>query len=117
MHEEILILCFLKKFKSLMTNGGLFVIPRRENLEALAELGLTKKDREQIILSLTPQNFCKGPEADLDPSAGGYVWIFGHSYSGIEIYIKIKIDENVNPNLAKCISFHRATSPMCYKGI
>ena len=58
---------FLKEFKKIVVTGrGLDVIPRPENIKCLAELGLTKKNQREEILSLTPADYCEGPELDKD---------------------------------------------------
>ena len=58
---------FLKKFKEIASKGrGIDVIPRRENIEDLAQLGLTKKNRNEEIIKLSLADYCKGPEPDKD---------------------------------------------------
>lgn len=103
---------FLKEFKEIAVLSGIYVIPRRVNNEALIDLGLTKTDREIIILSLTPVNFCSGPEADRDQP--GEVWFFGRAIDGTEIYIKLKIAAINGGKIAKCLSFHRAQYSLKY---
>jgi hypothetical protein len=93
---------FLKRFKEGCACGKFTFIPRRPNLEAITSLGITLTDVKEIILGLTTDNYCRGPEADEDGSAGE-VWVFGTVVDGIEIYIKLKVDND----FAKCISFHQ----------
>ena len=57
---------FLKEFKKIVAVRGLYVIPRRENINALAELGLTKKNRQDEIMTLSVADYCAGPEPDRD---------------------------------------------------
>jgi len=57
---------FLMELKEIIVNRGLDVIPRRENIDALAELGLTRKNRVDEILTLSVEDYCAGPEPDKD---------------------------------------------------
>ena len=103
---------FLIQFKDIIDINGLYVAPRRKNNEALIELGLTKKQRKEIIMSLTPGNFCSGPEPDRDQP--GELWFFGKTDDTIEIYIKLKIAVVGGDKIAKCISFHKAEYGLNY---
>lgn len=89
------------------------VISRSANIKALAELGLTPKQRCDIILSLTSKDFVKGPVSD-QANLTGTIWIFGKRVNGTEIYIKLKMYNVKGRNYAKCISFHKATGPLKY---
>ena len=58
---------FLLQFKKIAAEGrGLDIVNRRENIEALAKLGLTKKNLREEILALSIENYCEGPEPDRD---------------------------------------------------
>lgn len=103
---------FLKEFKGIANSCGIYVIPRRENIDALLELNINKKIRKEEILSISVCDYCSGPEEDRD--GNGYVWIFGKSMGEIEIYIKLKIAETGNSKIAKCLSFHKATHRIPY---
>lgn len=103
---------FLKQFKYIANTRGIDVIPRKKNRLDLIALGITEKIRETIILSLTPDDFCKGPEPDRD--IPGDLWFFGKTENGDEIYIKLKIANINGTNIAKCISFHRADHKLKY---
>jgi hypothetical protein len=104
---------FLLQFKKIVTEGrGLDIVNRRENLEALAKLGLTKKNLREEILTLSIENYCEGPEPDRDRP--GNVWVFGKQLGSEEIYIKLKIAQVGKEKIAKCISFHAANFPLCY---
>lgn len=104
---------FLLQFKKIVTEGrGLDIVNRRENLEALANLGLTKKNLREEILTLSIENYCEGPEPDRDRP--GNVWVFGKQLGSEEIYIKLKIAQVGKEKIAKCISFHTANFPLCY---
>lgn len=104
---------FLKEYKHIATTKRkIDVIPRKENRDALIELGLTERNREDEILSLSLQDFCNGPEADRDRA--GVIWEFGKEINGKEVYIKLKIAETSAGKIAKCLSFHEARFPQCY---
>ena len=69
MHEEreTNIREFLKEFKKIMVKGrGLDIIPRRETMGALADLGLTKNNLKEEIMALSVEDYCEGPEPDRD---------------------------------------------------
>jgi hypothetical protein len=52
---------FLRVFKERAEKvGGVYVMDRVKNRDALLDLGLTKRQREEIILSLTPEDYCGG---------------------------------------------------------
>lgn len=108
---------FLKKFKKLVRQKGLKV-PRPKNYQALIDLGLTKKNRKNILLSLSAENYFKGPSNDKDRS--GKVWEFGVTNNEQEIYIKLKIaeyqliDELYTREEAICLSFHQAEYTINY---
>lgn len=102
---------FLREFKNLVTNGGLYVIQRDINQKGLIDLGLTKKLREHEILSLSLSDFCEGPCPDVNKP--GNIWIFGKEINGHEVYIKLKIVYS-KPNQAICLSFHKAANPLSY---
>lgn len=103
---------FLVEFKEIVINRGLDVIPRVENMEALAELGLTKKNRKNEILTLSVEDYCSGPEPD--DERPGHVWVFGKQINGVNVYIKLKIAQAGEKKIAKCLSFHAAKFPMCF---
>ncbi len=91
---------------------GLDIVSRRENIKALAALGLTKKNCKDEILSLSVSDYCKGPEPDKDKP--GNIWVFGKKIGGKEVYIKLKIAVVGKERVAKCISFHIANFPLSF---
>ncbi len=110
---KVVVALFLKEFKEIVTTGrGLDIIDRRENIKSLLELGFTKKHCREEILSLSVENYCDGPKPDIDRP--GMVWKFGKIIDGDEIYIKLKIAGADAQKLAKCISFHKANSPLSF---
>ncbi len=88
------------------------MINRAENQQSLADLGMTKENRKNLILSLTVQDYCSGPEADKDQP--GEIWVFGKAVGCQEVYIKLKIADTISMKIAKCISFHAARYPLNY---
>jgi hypothetical protein len=104
---------FLLEFKKAVTSAsGVYLVPREDSLATLQHLGLTKKNLEEILLSLSVADYCRGPEADRDRE--GQLWIFGKRLRGHEIYIKLKVAMVAGKKIAKCISFHVAKYPLSY---
>lgn len=104
---------FLKEFKKIASQDrGLDVVPRRENINSLAELGLTKKNRTEEIMNLSVTDYCEGPLPDRDRP--GEIWIFGKRIGGKEVYIKLKIAKAGKEKMAKCLSFHSAGYPLAF---
>jgi len=103
---------FLKEFKKTATLRGIDFIPRQENQLTMAELGLTKKNCRDEIMSLSVNDYCEGPVEDRDKP--GHVWIFGRVIEGREIYIKLKLAQVGKESIAKCLSFHAANFPLCF---
>ncbi len=103
---------FLMELKEIIVKRGLDVIPRRENIDALAELGLTRKNRVDEIFTLSVEDYCAGPEPDKDRP--GDLWIFGKQIGVGSVYIKLKIARIGEVKIAKCLSFHVAKYPLCF---
>jgi len=96
-----------------MSKGrGLDVVNRRENIDTLARMGLTKRNLKEEIMTLSVENYCQGPEPDRDKP--GVIWVFGKQIGAEEIYIKLKLAQVGSEKIAKCISFHAADFPLCY---
>jgi hypothetical protein len=104
---------FLVEFKGIMAKGrGLDIVNRRENIDTLAKMGLTKKNLIEEIMTLSVENYCQGPEPDRDRP--GAIWVFGKQIGAEEIYVKLKIAQVGKEKIAKCLSFHAANFPLCY---
>lgn len=103
---------FLKEFKQLVQEGGLYVVNRLDQQKSLAELGLTKEACTIDILGLSVTDYCKGPQPDKDRP--GDIWVFGKEIAEREVYIKLKIVQIGSHKIAKCISFHTAEQPLYY---
>jgi len=78
---------FLSEIKNLVIREGLIITDRVKNRDALLELGLTARQREEEILSLSVDDYCSGPHKD--ENKPGQYWIFGKLINGIEVYIKL----------------------------
>jgi len=111
--KRLHILNFLKDFKELMGQGQYWVKGHQKNLQALAELGLTERQREEYILSLSVEDYVAGPIRD-ELKPGDY-WVFGRNIGNIEVYIKLKLIQTRNDDeKAVCLSFHAAERPLKY---
>ncbi|MCI0618772.1 toxin, partial [bacterium] len=62
--QRLLVEAFLKALREAINKNGLHVIPRASNNQALLDLGLTPKLREEIILNFQCDNYAKGPLPD-----------------------------------------------------
>lgn len=101
---------FLDAFRESMARAkGLWVPNRGEKRGGLLALGITKAQRDEVVGSLTPEDYCQGPLPD--ETQTGDVWVFGKHVEGAEVYIKLKLTEDGTP---KCISFHPAERRMRY---
>lgn len=103
---------FLIEFKRIVSSHGPHIVQRLVNKDALLELGLTKENVKDEILSLSVADYCKGPEIDKD--IPGDIWVFGKTIDGKEVYIKLKIVEEGGKKIATCISFHPARYPLSF---
>lgn len=104
---------FLKEFTQYASVFGLVVAYREKNLKALQELGISADQREEIILSLKPEDYYRGPS--FDPSYQCDMWEFGKKipiYQG-DIYIKLSSRKMKNRKRV-CISFHPAEHAITY---
>jgi hypothetical protein len=91
---------FLTRVKQAIADPQKFVfIERDKNLRAAAKLGLIPRHE---VLSLSYEDYDRGPLPDTDRSRGGSVWEFFKEIDGVWIYIKLKLDDRG----CVCISFH-----------
>lgn len=88
------------------------IVPRPENIQCMAELGLTEKDQRSIILGLEVSDYCKGPVEDHDVK--GELWVFGKIVKEREVYIKIKLACFDIIKKVRIISFHFANEALCF---
>lgn len=92
---------FLLDFKRAIQAGRWSIVQRRA--EYAQETEMSVAGVKLILLSLTPDEYVKGPDADRD-RPGEYLWIF-HRQDGDRPYFYIKL--KVWQGRAKVISFHR----------
>jgi hypothetical protein len=104
---------FLEEFKELICEGKIWIKDRRDTLNTLSDLGYTLKNLEQILLSLTVEDYYAGPKIDIYKEGDSY-WEFGKAINAKEYYIKVKIDQGPRDERAVCFSFHRAELPLIF---
>lgn len=97
---------FLVKAKKLLSMGEYIMIPRRKNMQALAQLGFTIIDAKNEILDLATGDYYKGPKQDFDLNYPGDVWEFKKDVGNIQFYVKLKIEIIQGKEILKCLSFH-----------
>ena len=100
------IVAFLTNVKKLLAVGKYDFVPRRKNMQALAQHGLTITDAKNEILGLVVGDYYKGPKQDLDPNRPGDIWEFKKNVDGIQFYVKLKIVQENGGDILKCIGFH-----------
>ena len=101
------ITAFLSKVKNLLSAGKYDFVPRRKNMQALAQHGLTITDAKNEILGLVVSNYYKGPKQDLDPNRPGDIWEFKKDIDGMKFYVKLTIVQENGEDTLKCLGFHR----------
>lgn len=104
---------FLRIFKERAKFFGIVYVDNKpNNIDTLAALDITSKERDKYVLSLREEDYCQGPDKNDYPKQND-VWVFGKRIKKEEIYIKIFI--NALPNMANvCISFHIAKHKLTY---
>lgn len=99
-----------------IAQSSFFLVRKPKNVRTMLELGFTKANVIQEILSLTWLDYSEGP---LDShSYTDRIWIFGKEINCKEVYIKISISHYNDPGdpieTLYCISFHFAEKPLQY---
>jgi hypothetical protein len=98
------IMCFLHRVKTVVRRpGGFDLIPRKENMDVLAEYGLPRSFPREVVQGLSIRNYCY---TDNDVGRPVEIWVFGKEIEGIAFYIKIKLDLIDGRYIVKCLSFH-----------
>ena len=100
------IILFLERAKRLLSEGKYDFVPRRKNMQALAQHGLTIANAKEEILGLVVGDYYKGPKQDLDPDKPGDIWEFKKQIDGKQFYVKVKITQNNGEDILKCLGFH-----------
>jgi len=106
-HQVVLFLHLMKT----AANTRFVFVRRRENLEALARLGINRRHAQELVTRLTPVDYVKGPVPDHN-NPGLEMWIFGLQVTGSEVYVKLQVI--VDPTHCVCVSFHESERPMHY---
>lgn len=103
---------FLQELHQSIKIWGIFFVNRDKNaIQELADLGITAKMREEIVLQLTIEDYAQGPLPETQ-YGGKEMWVFGKIVKDQEIYIKLTIIEKTGG--AVCISFHKSEHPLEY---
>ena len=97
---------FLAKAKNLLVAGNYIFVPRKKNMQSLSDHRLSIADAKEEILGLVVGDYYKGPKPDLDQSQPGDVWEFKKVVAGEQFYVKLKIQERIEGEVLKCLSFH-----------
>ena len=100
---------FLNTFLPKFDIWGIFFIDRKKNDEAMAALGITPAQREDVIKKIETDDYIETID---DEVSFGDMWVFGKDFSGEELYIKISLGRP-NSNTI-CISFHKSEFPNKY---
>ncbi len=103
---------FLYQFKIKLDIWGIvFLDCREKNMNALADINITPRQRIEEVKSIQVEHYSEGPISDI-LNDYGEMWVFGKDIKGIETYIKITLGKLGYKTI--CISFHRAEHPMSY---
>tara|TARA_R110002074_G_scaffold31390_4_gene88120 strand:+ start:72 stop:452 length:381 start_codon:yes stop_codon:yes gene_type:complete len=110
MADKSIIKSFLQELKAIIKSLGIIFSNRPKNsIQNLADLSITAKMREEIILNLEVEDYSEGPLEETQ-QGGTEMWIFGKVIKGQQVYIKLTISKMTGG--AVCISFHKAEHPM-----
>ena len=110
MADKSVIKSFLQELKAIIKSLGIIFSNRPKNsIQNLADLSITAKMREEIILNLEVEDYSEGPLEETQ-QGGTEMWVFGKVIKGQQVYIKLTIS-NIT-GTAVCISFHKAEYPM-----
>lgn len=110
MADKSIVKSFLQELKQLIKVWGIIFSNRPKNsIQNLADLSITAKMREEIILNLEVKDYSDGP-LDETQQGGTEMWIFGKTIKNQQVYIKLTISKISGG--AICISFHKAEFPM-----
>ncbi len=106
---------FLKRVKRTLSqskaDSSRFVFANRDkNMTTQAALEYTREDVKRALLELSAEDYCRGPDRDVD--IAGEVWVFGKTIRGMDIYIKLKLAGDSHAEGVRLISFHTAESQL-----
>ncbi len=97
---------YLVQIKRLLSKGKYDFVPRRKNMQTLAQYGWTIADVKSEILGLVVDDYYKGPKQDHDLNRPGEIWEFKKNIDGRQFYVKVKIVKENGVDILKCLSFH-----------
>ena len=97
---------YLTEVKRLLSAGKYDFVPRRKNMQTLAQHGLTIADAKNEILGLVVGDYYKGPKQDFDPKRPGDIWEFKKQIDGMKFYVTVKIVQDNGEDILKCLAFH-----------
>jgi hypothetical protein len=107
---------FLSDFNAATRLGFTYWMIRPDDRQHLIDLNITQNQALEVIKSLTPDDYSKGPEPDdMDPN--GQIWVFGADIDGVEAYIKLTLkpdDKRRSVIWGLIWSFHPAEFPLRY---
>lgn len=110
MSDKSTVKSFLQELKQIIKTWEIFFINRpKNNVQDLADLGITANSRKEIVAQLEVEDYSEGPEPETQFN-GKELWVFGKTIKKQEIYIKLTISKITGG--AICISFHKAERPM-----
>lgn len=101
---------FLFRLKMILSQEGrLHFVDREKNVQSLARLGMLPAEVHRVLQELSVSDYSEGPLND-DRDRPLEWWVFGPSFCGTVLYIKIAIYS------ARCIcmSFHEAEHNLTY---
>lgn len=102
---------FLSEFQRLIEQNPWHFKYHKKNIDTLNRLGFTLIHCEQVLLSLTPDDYYGGPIPD--ENQNNNLWVFGVTVEGCLLYIKVKIHTRKDGSeIAYCVSFHDPEFPM-----
>lgn len=94
---------FLSLAKDYVGKDRFIFVPRRQNVEYMASVGMSMDDLKSVILSLGEADCFGGPEPDRDEQYGEWtVAKFSPEYEGESLYLKISV--RVTDERCKCLS-------------
>ena len=90
------------------------LVPRRENMDFVADLGFNLSAVRDELLGLSVDDYGFGPIQDRDQP--GDFWVFGKRIGGREAYIKLKVASfgglKGSLKALRVVSFHEAEQPL-----
>jgi len=112
----------LERIKICVTNDKFIISQnenRKENIEFIADYGLTEIERKNILLRVQVDDFCHGLRNEKPGFEHEVLYVFcpqerltyGHMTSYIDIYIKFNL---INDEQVVVVSFHKRNFPIDY---